>query len=79
MTTTEQLNVALRMVEITGEVIRTLSPVPSGSAYALVMSFMSLEQYNECLSILKGAGVITERGHMLTWTGQPAEIATIEA
>lgn len=60
---------ALEIVTTIAECIRELGSVPNGHLYALVTPYMSLDQYNKVLATLKGANLIEETNHVLTWTG----------
>ena len=44
-----------------------MKSVPSGNLYAHLMGQMTLEEYNFVIGTFKGAGVVTESGHLLTW------------
>jgi len=58
-----------------GDAVRDLSKasplggVPSGDLYAHVMRHLTLDEYQACVAALKRAGLVSERGHLLTWTG----------
>jgi hypothetical protein len=57
---------------ILADAIRDLGEVPSGHLYAHVMGAMSLETYQGLIGILKRAGLIEEKAHLLTWIGPKA-------
>lgn len=69
MVQTEQEKAALQVIAAVADAIRELKEVPSGHLYAHLMGRMSLESYNKIISILKDAGMITERNHVLRWIG----------
>lgn len=70
--TPAQRTAAFNIVLSVAEAIRDLKSVPSSHLYAHLMGQMTLDQYNFVISTLKGAGVVTESGHLLTWTGPAA-------
>jgi hypothetical protein len=70
--TSAQRTAAFNIVLSIAEAIRDLKSVPSGHLYARLMGQMTLEQYNSIIDILKSAGAVTEKGHLLTWTGPAA-------
>lgn len=51
------------------ETIRDLKEVPSGHLYASVMNHMCLDTYNAYIGALKGAKLVKEEHHLLTWIG----------
>lgn len=67
--TREQVKAAIEMVMAVGDTIRDLGSVPSGELYARLMGHMTLNTYNMLIERLKGAGVVKEEAHLLTWTG----------
>lgn len=58
---------AVSAVLAVAEAIRSLGSVPSGHLYAQLMGHLTLEQYTSIIGALKGAGVVTEQNHLLTW------------
>jgi putative acetyltransferase len=56
-------------IKAIADAIRDLGKVPSGELYAQLMNHMTLDQYNQVIDILKGAGVIDVKNHEITWTG----------
>lgn len=64
---------ALGVAVAVAEVIRGAGSIPSGHLYAQVMGRMSLASYEAIIRGLKGAGLVSERAHMLTWTGPAIE------
>jgi hypothetical protein len=70
--TQEQAKAAKAYVNATfalSEAIRKLGKVPSGELYSQVMNSLDLRTYESIIDVLKGAGVVSESGHLLTWTG----------
>ena len=65
MATKQEIEATLQTVKAIAEAIRDLGTVPSGHLYARVMGFMSLDQYNQIIGILKRQGLITESYHEL--------------
>lgn len=61
---------ALDHVKIVAEAIAVAGAegIPSGHLYARLMSFgYSLAVYQRIIDVLKTAGLVTERAHLLTW------------
>jgi hypothetical protein len=73
MVTKEQVAAALMATAAIGEAIRDLGSVPSGELYARLMDRLSLESYQAAIGVLKRAGLVEEKGHVLRWTGPAAE------
>lgn len=68
MNATDRARVAsLSIVQAVAEAIRELGSVPSGHLYAQLMGKLTLDQYTQIIDVLKGAGLVTESGHLLTW------------
>ena len=67
--TREQITAAIEMAKAVGDTIRDLGSVPSGELYARLMGHMTLNTYNMLIERLKGAGVVKEEAHLLTWIG----------
>ena len=68
-TTTEQVTSAIQAIAALAEAIRALKTVPSGHLYAQVMGHMTIEFYERAVGVLKGAGLVAEANHQLTWVG----------
>lgn len=56
------------------ECLRGLHEVPSGHLYARLLAMpllsqMTADQYHGMIDSLKGAGLVSERSHVLTWIG----------
>lgn len=64
---------ALQIAVAVAEAIRDLGEVPNGHLYARLMGRMSLDAYNAIIGALKGAGLVKEESHVLTWIG-PAKV-----
>lgn len=71
--TFREMRAALDVVAALAEVIREVGSIPSGHLYAQVMGQLSIGQYERIVGLLKRAGVIEERGHVLTWVGPALE------
>ena len=71
MSTPEQVEAVTGMVLAVGDCIRALGSVPNGELYArlMPMPFMTFEIYTRIIATLKGAGVVHEKNHLLTWVG----------
>ena len=65
--TKEQARAAVAATFAVAEAIRGLKRVPSGVLYSQVMSVMDMATYNRIVEVLKGAGVVREESHLLTW------------
>lgn len=65
----ESVRSAIDMIAALAETIRELGEVPSGVLYANVMGRMTLESYEGCLRVLKGARLVAERANVLRWIG----------
>lgn len=73
MITKEQCLIAVKTVQAIADAIRELRSVPSAELYARVMPYISLDNYERILGILKRSGVVEERAHVLYWVAPPAE------
>ncbi len=71
--TKEQVAGAIKAIAAVAEAIRELGSVPSGEFYARLLGHMSLETYTAIIARLKGAGLVEEKGHVLTWIGPKIE------
>ena len=75
-TPTAELPAAIkRSIEVAGaiaEAIRDTGEVPSGTLYALVMSHLSLSEYESVIDTLVKVKLITNNGHLLRWVGEHA-------
>ena len=67
--TREQVKATLDTVRALADAIRDLGSVPSVKLYAMVMGHMDLALYERIVAVLKNAGLVSESGHVLTWTG----------
>ena len=68
-TTKEQIKAALDVTLVMAETIRELKEVPNGHLYAQVMGQISLASYEKVIETLKRAGLVKEKGNLLTWIG----------
>lgn len=48
--------------------------MPSGHLYAALMGRMTLDHYNDILSILKGCSLVSESGYFLTLTDDGVKV-----
>ena len=64
---------AFQILAAITETIRDLKQVPSGELYARLMGHMSFEAYQRILQTVQNTGLITVKGHMITWTGPEME------
>ena len=67
--TKEQAVAYIQIIAALAEAIRGLGSVPSGHLYAYVMGGMTFPQYRRAIEVLKGAGLVKDEGHLLTWIG----------
>lgn len=68
--TSSDLSAAVRVVGTLAEAIRAAGEIPSGHLYALTLgSFSDVGAYERAIGMLKRAGLVEERGHVLRWVG----------
>ena len=61
---------AMMLAITTAEAIRTAGQIPSGTIYAMMLGWLSLEAYESIIDSLVGAGLIRkDESHLLTWIG----------
>ena len=65
----KQVNFLLASIQAVTLTIRRLGEVPGGHLYAQFMGVLDLQTYERIIGILKAGGHVSERGHLLTWTG----------
>ena len=51
------------------EAIRAAGSIPSGVLYAQVIGEFTLDAYQQVIAALKRTGLVSEDGHVLSWTG----------
>ena len=66
-TTKDQVRATLQACMAVADAVKELKSVPSGVLYSQVMSVMDMATYNRIVEVLKGAGVVREESHLLTW------------
>jgi hypothetical protein len=67
-----QVEAALGIILAVANAIQGLGEVPSGELYARMMPHgIKLDAYEKIISTLKGAGLVRESNHLLTWVGPP--------
>jgi hypothetical protein len=65
-----QVEAALGIILAVANAIQELGEVPSGELYARLMAHdIKLDVYEHILRTLKGAGLVRESNHLLTWIG----------
>jgi hypothetical protein len=69
-----RLNAGVLATLAVAEAIRELGSVPSGHLYARLMGQLSVESYGAIIRTLKGAGLVEEKSHLLTWVGPALEM-----
>lgn len=67
--TSDQVKAALGMVMAVGDALQELGSVPSGELYARLMGHMTIGLYTKVIDTLKGANLVKEQAHLLTWIG----------
>jgi hypothetical protein len=68
--TSDEIRAGVQAVLVVSEAIRELGEVPSGHLYAQLMpAGISLETFGRIVGILRNAGLVEERGHLLRWVG----------
>ncbi len=67
--TKEQVSAAITAIQAIGQAIMELKEVPSGVLYAQICCKMSIQDYESAIRLLVKAGVVEEKGHVLTWIG----------
>jgi hypothetical protein len=68
-TQTTQASAAFQIVAAVAEAVRELGTVPPGVLYANLMGKLDLAGFEKIVGILKGAQLVSESGHQLTWIG----------
>ena len=68
--TKEQVKALITATQALANTIRELKQIPSGELFARLMTYCSLEKYNNLIDVLKKAGVIKEENHLLIWIGK---------
>lgn len=69
----KELKRAVEIITVLGDAIQTVRSIPSGLLYASVLGKISSVEYKGALGVLIRAGLVSEKGHMLTWIGPIAE------
>lgn len=66
-----KMDAYIALTRVIAEAIRASAPngIPSGHLYGLLMPTLSLDQYNDIISVLKQGGLVSESGHLLRWEG----------
>ena len=66
----DQIANALLLCEELGYAIHQVKEIPAGTLYAAIMSRVSLDTFNACLSTLEKSGLVkVEKSHLVKWTG----------
>lgn len=65
--TKPEVAAAINAVKAIADAIRELGSVPSGEFYARVSGYLTIGQYEKVIGLLKGAGLVRETNHVLTW------------
>jgi hypothetical protein len=67
--TNEEITAGIQILVAVAEAIREKGEVPSGELYAVLSGHLTLALYTKVIERLKGAGLVSERNHLLTWIG----------
>ena len=73
----KETDAALQIIRVVADAIREitinnsngLGGVPSGHLYARLMPTFTLAQYESVIGVLKRAGLVTDKNHLLVWVG----------
>lgn len=71
--TAAQVKAAFAITLAVSEAIREAGSIPAGTLYALLCSKVDLQGFEAMVRNLKNAELVSESGHMLTWTGPKIE------
>lgn len=70
MDTKREVRAVVDVIVAVAETVRQVREIPSGHLYAQVMTAgISLATYERVVGVLKGAGLVEERNHVLRWVG----------
>lgn len=68
MATTQQVSGAFKIAIAVAEAIREAKQIPAGTLYAVMMGYLTLEQFEGIIGSLVRAGVVARDGsHLLRW------------
>ena len=67
MNQTEKAKAAIGMIKAVADAIKELKRVPSGSLYATLMNHLTIDQYNQIISVIKSAGLVKDVYGELVW------------
>lgn len=65
--TKQQAMDGIKLIKLVADSIKELKRVPNGHLYAMLMSILSLQEYEKIINILKNAGVIELKNNELFW------------
>jgi hypothetical protein len=68
--TKEQVEALIKATKAIADSIKELKRVPSGELYARLMNYVSLQQYEQLISVLEKAGLIEIVNHEIIWIEQ---------
>jgi len=70
MTSEQQKLKAIKgVLDAVCDTIKTAKTMPSGHLYAMMMNYMSLDQYNQIIQALTEVGKIQKQDDLLIWQG----------
>lgn len=65
--TKEQIKMATEVIVEMTNVVKKLNSIPEGVLYASVMKYMSLDIFNEIISIMIKSGFVESKNNVLIW------------
>lgn len=65
--TKEQIKMATEVIIEMTNVVKKLNSIPEGVLYASVMKYMSLDIFNEIVSIMIKSGFVERKNNVLIW------------
>jgi hypothetical protein len=72
----QKVKASLNAVLAIAEAIRALGTVPTRDFYTQIMGHMNLETFTSFVNTLKGAQLVSESNHVLTWIGPKLDDGT---
>lgn len=65
--TKEQIKIATEVIIEMTNVVKKLNSIPEGVLYASVMKYISLDVFNEIVSIMIKSGFVERKNNVLIW------------
>lgn len=66
----QEITAALQKIKLIADAVKDAGSIPSGHLYAVVMSAISLSEYEKIIGLLKRSELISETANVLTWRGE---------